>query len=169
MRRIQWLLLVAAAAATPTTGARSQQTAKPEEAITTEVRGFYRDLRAQRTAALLDHFWPSKITARWEPPIGERKWTDLGARRRILAGSAPASPCIAGTDPPLTAELAIVGRWARVLATPCPARATAGADELWLLEVNGKWKIVRLILEPRNATEQVRSEARAKSPNGSSG
>src|SRR3954467_7912853 len=42
---------------------------RSEAAIRGEALAFYRDLAARDTPALLNHFWPAKIAARWEPPF----------------------------------------------------------------------------------------------------
>jgi hypothetical protein len=146
--RAWWLLGVGAVAATPLAArlVRAQEQPEASAVIVTELRAFYRDLRAKRTAALLDHFWPSKVTARWEPPTDEPTWVRLSTPRATMAGSAPSSPCIAGTDPPITASVAVVGRWARALVTPCDASGVGRADELWFVEMSAKWRIVRLTI-----------------------
>ena len=122
----------------PARRALGQDAPKAREAILAELRGFYRDLHAHRTAALLDHFWPSKVTARWEPPTTDPTWSRLAAPRITMAGSAPSGPCVEGS----LSQIAVVGRWARVLVTPCDGTAP---DELWVVEMGGKWKIVRLV------------------------
>jgi hypothetical protein len=94
---------------------------KAEEAIRTEARAFYRDLASQDTPALLNHFWPAKIAARWEPPF---------------ESAAP------GRTPLLSTELRIARPWARAMVPRC----AEGSDELWFLEFDGSWKIVRLSL-----------------------
>jgi hypothetical protein len=121
------------------------------EAIHAEVSAFYRDLRAQQWAALLDHFWPAKIAARWEPPVADPAWQDSPR-----AGSAPAEDASAcecpiddGSGAPASTEIHVVAAWARMLLTPCGTQAAGpepreehGVEELWLLHVNDRWKIV---------------------------
>jgi hypothetical protein len=145
MRYRAWLACVLVAGALDLVSARralSQDTPQAREAIVAELRGFYRDLHAHRTAPLLDHFWPSKVTARWEPPTTDPTWALLAAPRATMAGSAPSSPCQASFDQPVAPAIAVVGRWARVLVSRCDATV---ADELWMVEMGGKWRIIRLM------------------------
>ena len=123
------------------------------EAILAEVSAFYRDLRARQWAALLDHFWPAKITARWEPPLADPAWQDSprAAGARPEDGSACACPIDDADGAPASTEIHVVETWARVLVSPCRtqsagprAREEHGLEELWLLHVNGRWKIVHL-------------------------
>jgi hypothetical protein len=101
-------------------------------AIRDEVNAFYRDLDARRWSPLLDHFLPAKVTARWAPPTDDPTWSDLAAPRP----ASESERCASRT------AVAIVGDWARVRARRC----AAGVDELWLLRVSGRWKIVHLAL-----------------------
>jgi hypothetical protein len=105
-----------------------------EAMIVGEMRAFYRDLDRQNWPALLDHFLPAKVTARWVPPITNRMWAEL------------ATPAISVADDSQRCELrmsvAIVGDWARVRVRRC----ALSVDEAWLLHVSGHWKIVHLVL-----------------------
>jgi hypothetical protein len=121
------------------------------EAIHAEVSAFYRDLRAQQWAALLDHFWPAKITARWEPPVADPAWQDSSRRGSAPAedASACACPIDNGGGAPASTEIHVVAAWARMLVSPCPTQVTGpkareehDLEELWLLHVNDRWKIV---------------------------
>src|SRR5438105_855165 len=123
------------------------------EAILAEVSAFYRDLRARQWAALLDHFWPAKITARWEPPVADPAWQDSPR-----PGSAPAEgastcacPIDDGSGTPASTEIHVVEAWARMLVSRCRTQAAGPnereehrLEELWLLHLNGRWKIVHL-------------------------
>jgi hypothetical protein len=114
-----------------------------EAAVRAEARGFYRDLGARDTPALLDHFWPAKIAARWEPPF-----ESPGPQRPALVSAAivgtarGAAACVASDAAVASADLTIEGTWARALVRRCPD----GDDELWLLQFQGRWKIVHLTL-----------------------
>jgi hypothetical protein len=118
------------------------------EEIRGEVRAFYRDLKARDWATVLIHFWPAKITARWEPPTESGSWnhgsTDApsDARGSGSTSERPAYACARDSARELRPDVRIEGRWARVMVTHC----ATNADELWLLDVNGRWKIVRLVL-----------------------
>jgi hypothetical protein len=118
------------------------------EAIQSEVRAFYRDLAARDWPTLLSHFWPAKITARWEPPVESGSWIadrEDAPPNAVGSGSASgrrADACAGDGARAPWADVRIEGRWARVLVAHCAAKT----DELWLLDVNGRWKIVRLIL-----------------------
>ena len=111
--------------------------------------------------ALVDHFWPAKITARWEPPVGDRAWRHAAESASAPAASAPRGGARSGdcahsilvSDGPRSVDVRVVGDWARVLVTRCAAPSIAldsGAsptrrpDELWLLRVSARWKIVHL-------------------------
>ena len=118
---------------------------KAEEAIRAEARAFYRDLASQDTPALLNHFWPAKIAARWEPPFESPAprgppllSTAIFPRAR---GAAPKG-CHAADAAVARADLRIERPWARAIV----ARCLEGDDELWFLEFDGTWKIVRLAL-----------------------
>jgi hypothetical protein len=114
---------------------------KAEEAIRAEARAFYRDLVSQDTPALLNHFWPAKIAARWEPPF-----ESPGPRGPPLLSTAifprAVQVCAAAEAAVALADLRIEHPWARAMVPRCPE----GNDELWFLEFDGSWKIVRLAL-----------------------
>ena len=110
-----------------------------ESMILEEMRAFYRDLEDRNWAPLLNHFLPSKVTARWVPPRDGTAWAHLEAPSPVADGVARTS----GRCTP-RAAVAIVGDWARVRARRCGA----SVDEAWLLRVSGRWKIVYLDLAP---------------------
>ncbi len=105
-----------------------------EAMIVGEMRAFYRDLDRQNWPALLDHFLPAKVTARWAPPTADRTWAELAAPATRAADDSE------GCD--LRIAVAIVGDWARVRVRRC----AVAVDEAWLLHVSGHWKIVHLVL-----------------------
>jgi hypothetical protein len=116
---------------------------KADEAIRAEARAFYRDLAAQDTPALLNHFWPAKIAARWEPPFEPSAPATVALVSPAIIGSARgARACTPGDSAVASAKLTIEGTWARAAVPRC----TEGEDELWLLQFEGRWKIVRLTL-----------------------
>ena len=108
--------------------------------IASEARAFQRDLAARDWNTLLTHFWPAKVTARWEPPIDDPTWVSasLGSRTSLGSGDRRTQEQCESGEP----TIAVVDRWARVLLPSC----TTAPSELWMLEVNGRWKIVRLML-----------------------
>src|SRR5690349_341508 len=65
----------------------------PRDAIVAEVSAFYRDLRARQWAPLLDHFWPAKITAHWEPPVADPAWRGSPPPADAPAEDVSACPC----------------------------------------------------------------------------
>jgi hypothetical protein len=101
------------------------------------MRAFYRDLDDRNWTALVTHFLPAKVTARWVPPVASSAWAHLEAPPPAPDGGAGAS----GRCAP-RAAVAIVGAWARVRVRRC----AAPVDEAWLLRVSGRWKIVHLVL-----------------------
>jgi hypothetical protein len=114
---------------------------KADEAIRAEARAFYRDLASHDTPALLNHFWPAKIAARWEPPF------DAPAQRAPPVLSTGVLPrdvqgCGAADAAVARADLRVERPWARAMVPRC----AEGTDELWFLEFDGTWKIVRLAL-----------------------
>jgi len=114
-----------------------------EAAIRAEARGFYRDLAARDTPALLDHFWPAKVAARWEPPFESLPASHPAVASAAMVGAARGAPaCVAPDAAAARASLRIEGAWARAIVPRCPD----GDDELWLLDFQGHWKIVRLVL-----------------------
>jgi hypothetical protein len=126
----------------------STASAATREAIRSEVGAFYHDLEAKDWVALLTHFWPAKITARWEPPEGSAGWRTPAANTiRATNGSGGASwhsgdDCAPARPLVMRSDVRVEGRWARVLVARCAEKDA----ELWLLDVNGRWKIVRLVL-----------------------
>jgi hypothetical protein len=129
------------------TGCARAEGGSQQEAIISEVSAFYRDLRAQQWAAVLDHFWPAKVTARWEPPLGDAAWQ--------RSPNAPANEvsCACFIDDEngasASAEIHVVAAWARVLVSACRTQSATGngkgeVHELWLLQIRGRWKIVHL-------------------------
>src|SRR5918911_4511218 len=50
-----------------------------QAAVMDEIRAFYRDLDDGNWAALLTHFLPAKVTARWAPPSASDPWANLSA------------------------------------------------------------------------------------------
>jgi hypothetical protein len=114
---------------------------KAEEAIRAEARAFYRDLASQDTPALLNHFWPAKIAARWEPPFESAAPRRTPLLSTAIVSRAPQG-CDAGAEAMARAELRIERPWARAMVPRC----AEGSDELWFLEFDGSWKIVRLSL-----------------------
>lgn len=110
-----------------------------EAVVLDEVRAFYRDLDERNWVALLDHFLPSKVTARWVPPRDSGAWVRLEAPSPTPDGVASES----GRCAP-RAAVVVVGDWARARVRRCGA----ALDEAWLLRVSGHWKIVYLELAP---------------------
>jgi len=60
--------------------------------IAMEVRAFERDLAAKDWNAVLGHFWPAKITARWEPPVENEEWMPRRQQGVRHSARAPAGP-----------------------------------------------------------------------------
>jgi len=114
-----------------------------EEGIRAEARAFYRDLAAQDMPALLNHFWPAKIAARWEPPFESHppRGPPL-LSTGIFPRAGAAKGCAAGDLAVSLAEIRLEGHWARAMVPRC----AEGGDELWFLEFDRSWKIVRLAL-----------------------
>jgi len=110
--------------------------------IAMEVRAFERDLAAKDWNAVLGHFWPAKITARWEPPVQNEEWIAASPAGRVPIASGSGGTTDGCGEQGVAVEMAVVGRWARVILPAC----ASPSGELWLLEVNGRWKIVRLTL-----------------------
>ncbi|HJU88100.1 MAG TPA: hypothetical protein VJ672_01825 [Gemmatimonadaceae bacterium] len=122
------------AACVVATSCATTDSATAHGAIAAEVEAFYRDFADGRWSAMLDHFLPAKVTARWAPPAQNESWA------RLTAPAVHTPPC----TPRLA--IAVVGDWARVLTRRCSA-----IDEAWLLRVSGRWKIVHLELSVRGA------------------
>jgi hypothetical protein len=131
------------------------------DAVVAEVRAFYGDVDAKRWPNVLDHFLPAKVTARWAPPVTAAMWTSpesaVVAVDPTRAASRGPRCGGAGTDAERALMVAVVGAWARVVVPDCAGAgadvsarrsdATSDAwDELWLLRVGGRWKIVHLEL-----------------------
>jgi hypothetical protein len=116
--------------------------------ITAEVRAFHRDLAGRNWNALLTHFWPAKITSRWEPPVADPVWASASRSPSPAIGSGGAHPAAQRCSGDDDLTVAIVGRWARVLVPRCAARPGDRQNdqlrELWMLAVSGRWKIVRM-------------------------
>jgi hypothetical protein len=112
------------------------------EEIATEMRAFYADLDGARWSAMLDHFLPAKVTARWSPPEESMAWTRLLAPPATAGSSGGCGPRLA---------VAVVGEWARVLARRCGG----AVDEAWMLRVGGRWKIVHLVLGTEGETRSA--------------
>jgi hypothetical protein len=108
-------------------------------AIAVELRAFYRDLDARHWSSLMTHFWPAKIGARWQHP--DWAWPT----GPTLAGAAGCANGAASPPAPSLVErsVQIAGRWARAVVPRCE---TAPPDHFWLLDMNHRWKIVRLSL-----------------------
>jgi hypothetical protein len=134
-----WLALAEVTPASPPGGV------SPGDAAMGEVLAFYRDLAAGDWSAVAGHFWPAKVVSRWGAPAWLRQ-PGAGSgparlRRRLPPGGLP----IGGR---LVEGLAgeTEGRWARVEVTWSGAEAaTARTDVLWLFEMEGRWKIVRIL------------------------
>ena len=154
------LVLLASRASDAQTAERSgQPTSRPAPVasdsaaralVVAEVHAFYRDLHAARWAAVLDHFWPAKITARWSPPAAAPAWaltderTDVARSR--ASGSGRSQPCDGASDSSREVAVSIVGEWAHATAA-CWADGAHDApavDDFWLLRVGTRWKIVHL-------------------------
>ena len=132
-------LLSAGEPATPTGHAplTAPLDSSAEAAVIDEIRAFYRDLDGGNWAALLTHFLPAKVTARWAPPTASDAWANLSVPPPTSDGAASTSDRCA----PRTA-VTIVGAWARVRVRRCDTPI----DEAWLLHVSDRWKIVHLVL-----------------------
>jgi hypothetical protein len=105
-----------------------------ETAIRAEARGFYRDLAARDTPSLLNHFWPAKIAARWEPPFESPAPPKPALVSTAIVGTARGAPACAAPDAAVAkADLNIAGNSARMIVPRCPD----GNDEMWLLELQG--------------------------------
>ena len=110
------------------------------------VRAFERDLGRKDWNAVLGHFWPAKVTARWEPPTQSSEWLATSPPQERGVGSGAGSAVEPCGERGYTIN--VVGRWARVLLPSCAAQP----GELWLLEVGGRWRIVRLTFDTPQLT-----------------
>ena len=104
-------------------------------AIGDEMRAYYRDLHDHAWSAIVTHFYPAKVTARFAVPDTQMEW---------IALEAPAAEPHAQLDArefcaPRVA-IVIVGNWARLRARRC----TGELDEAWFYVMSGKWKIIHL-------------------------
>ncbi|HVE79405.1 MAG TPA: hypothetical protein VNA89_11110 [Gemmatimonadaceae bacterium] len=129
-------------------------------AIAAEVRALYADVHAKSWANVLNHFLPAKVTARWAPPVTAPAWAlpqptvaATDATRLGSGGGADCADTVDGRGQVMT--VGVVGSWARVLVADCASGRgapgthaassdSAARDELWLLRVSGRWKIVHL-------------------------
>ena len=131
--------IVCALAALSTTGAPRAGTdssgTAASVAIADEMRAYYRDLHARDWNAILTHFYPAKVTARFAVPDTRPEWMALEAPTT----SSPTPTDGRGYCAPRTA-IVIVGNWARVRARRCSGEL----DEAWFYVMSGKWKIIHL-------------------------
>lgn len=138
-----WML----AALCPIGAAVAQTDASPSatarSAVVREARAFQRDLASRNWNALLDHFWPAKVTARWESPFD----SDLKVEFRPPARARNSATTVQRPCGEIEPIVETAGRWARVVLPECGSPAA----ELWMFEMNGRWKIVRLELETHRA------------------
>jgi hypothetical protein len=122
--------------ASPSSAPTSDADSATTVLILQELRGYYRDLHDHNWTAIVTHFYPAKVTARFAVPDGDRAWASLP----LPAIEPHESPDAHGYCMPNTA-IAIVGHWARVRARRC----TGEADEAWLYSMSGRWKIIHLV------------------------
>jgi hypothetical protein len=131
--------VVCALVALSTTGARTSGADSAETAaivaIGDEMRAYYRDLHDRDWSAIVTHFYPAKVTARFAVPDTQAEWMALGAPPAEPHAVSDARAFCA----PRTA-IVIVGHWARVRARRC----TGELDEAWFYVMSGKWKIIHL-------------------------
>ena len=104
-------------------------------AIGTEMRAYYRDLHDHAWSAIVTHFYPAKVTARFAVPDTQPEWLALAAPVAESRGNLHAREFCA----PRVA-IVIVGNWARVRARRC----TGELDEAWFYVMSGRWKIIHL-------------------------
>jgi hypothetical protein len=100
-----------------------------------ELRAYYRDLHDRNWSAIVSHFYPAKVTARFAVPDRQPEWMALEAP----AAEPHTVPDAHGYCAP-HAAIAVVGNWARVRARRC----TGELDEAWFYAMSGKWKIIHL-------------------------
>ena len=131
--------VVCALAALSTTGApvpRSDSvSADAVVAIGDEIRAYYRDLHDRDWSAIVTHFYPAKVTARFAVPDSAREWSALEAPAAEPRGDWHARDFCAPR-----VSIVIVGNWARLRARRC----TGELDEAWFYVMSGKWKIIHL-------------------------
>lgn len=143
---MRFVLTLVFAALWPITAAPAQDAPRTpadtaRSLIAMEAHSFQRDLAVKDWNALVTHFWPAKITTRWEPPVESDVWASTPLEHQAPIGfDAAQADLRCGQE---RSTIAIVGRWARVLLPSCASRPS----ELWMFEMNGRWKIVRLTLE----------------------
>ncbi len=114
--------------------------------ILEELRGYYRDLHDRNWTAVVTHFYPAKVTARFAVPEDNPEWSALAMPPVEPHGSPDAHGyCVPNT------ALAIVGHWARVRARRC----TGEADEAWFYSMSGRWKIIHLVSGASLATSHA--------------
>ncbi|MDQ2766490.1 MAG: hypothetical protein M3Y30_04970 [Gemmatimonadota bacterium] len=132
--------VVCALVALSTTGAPAPA---PDSAamgmIGTELRAYYRELHDRDWNAILTHFYPAKVTARFAVPDTDPAWMALEAP----PAETGAVPDAHGYCSP-RAAIVVVGNWARVRARRC----TGELDEAWFYVMSGKWKIIHLQSQP---------------------
>jgi hypothetical protein len=104
-------------------------------AIGDEMRAYYRDLHDRDWSAIVTHFYPAKVTARFAVPDTAPEWSALTAPAADLRGDPHAREFCA----PRVA-IVIVGNWARLRARRCAGEL----DEAWFYVMSGKWKIIHL-------------------------
>lgn len=104
-------------------------------AIGDEMRAYYRDLHDRDWSAIVTHFYPAKVTARFAVPDTHPDWVALSAPPAEPRGESDARDfCVP------RAAIVVVGNWARVRARRC----TGEVDEAWFYVMSGKWKIIHL-------------------------
>jgi hypothetical protein len=131
--------VVCALVALSTTGAPAPSADSASAAaivsIGDEMRAYYRDLHARDWSAIVTHFYPAKVTARFAVPDTQPAWVALAAPAAEPRASSDARAFCAPR-----AAIVIVGSWARVRARRC----TGELDEAWFYVMSGKWKIIHL-------------------------
>lgn len=104
-------------------------------AIGDEMRAYYRDLHDRDWSAIVTHFYPAKVTARFAVPDTRPEWMALAAPAAEPRGDSHVREFCA----PRVA-IVVVGNWARLRARRC----TGELDEAWFYVMSGKWKIIHL-------------------------
>jgi hypothetical protein len=139
-RSLPLLLLLTLGQALPAAAAT-----RDTEAVVAAVVAFYRDLAVGDPARLTDHFWPSKVVSGGDVPpwLAEAPVPTGGLAWRPPAGAPSVQVEGRGLEA-ISAE--VHGRWARVeVAFRSPAGASPARDHLWLVALDGRWGIVRLV------------------------